>query len=131
MAFPALAVPGMIGGLGWLAKKVGNSAIVTGVVAGITYMFKTKLGLFLMGAMIWLGVNWGTIKIIVEPAIDLLYGYANGVGGGGSDYATAAMQWMGVMQFDRAITMVVSAIIAKNAVMQGRLFLFKKGFGAP
>lgn len=130
MAFPALAVPGLIGGVGWLAKKLGSSAIVTGVVAGITYMFKTKLGLFLMGAMIWLGVNWGTIKIIVEPAIDLLYGYANSAGSGGV-YAVAAGQWMGVMQFDRAITMVVSAIVAKNAVVQGRLFLFKKGFGAP
>lgn len=92
-------------------------------------MFKTKLGLFIMGAMIWLGINFATIKMVIEPAIDLLLGYAEG-GMGGGPYAAVAIQWMGVLNFDRAITMVVSAIISKHAVMQGRLFLFKRGFGA-
>ncbi|WP_017115337.1 DUF2523 family protein, partial [Xanthomonas vasicola] len=40
------------------------------------------------------------------------------------------MAWFGVLQFDKALTMVISAIAAKHAIMQGRLFLFKRGFGA-
>jgi hypothetical protein len=130
MAFAAVLPILMRGGIAAAGRRLMSSSIIAGIITGITHLFKTKLGLFLMTAMLWLGINWGTIKIIIEPAIDLLYGYAQG-GMGGGPYAAAAMQWLGVMQFDRAITMVVSAIVSKNAVMQGRLFLFKKGFGAP
>ena len=119
----------MLGGMGALARRASSGAIVAGVVSGITYMFKTKLGLFIMGAMVWMGVNFGTIKLVVEPAIDLLRGYASG-GMPGGQFAGYATGWLGVLNFDRAITMLISAVIAKHAVMQGRLFLFKKGFGA-
>ncbi|WP_202843416.1 DUF2523 family protein [Luteimonas saliphila] len=125
MAWPLL----LVGGATALAKRLTASAIVAGVVSGITYMFKTKLGLFIMAAMIWLGINFATIKIVLEPAIDLLLGYADG-GLGGGEFAPTAIAWMGVLQFDRAITMVVSAIVTKHVVMQGRLYLFKRGFGA-
>lgn len=127
MAWPALL---MLGGAGAVARRAAAGAVVAGVVSGITHMYKTKLGLFLMGAMIWLGINFATIKIIIEPAIDLLEGYADG-GLGGGPYASMAIQWLGVLNFDKAITMIISAIVSKHAVMQGRLFLFKRGFGAP
>lgn len=120
----------LIGGAGALAKRATTGAIVAGVVSGITYMYKTKLGLFIMGAMIWLGINFATIKVVIDPAISLLRGYASS-GMGGGEFASMAIAWMGVLQFDKAITMVISAIVSKHAVMQGRLFLFKKGFGAP
>lgn len=119
----------LIGGGGAIAKRLTTGAIVAGVVGGITTMFKTKLGLFIMGAMVWLGINFATIKIVVDPAISLLRGYATS-GMGGGEFAAAAIAWMGVLQFDKAITMVISAIVSKHAVMQGRLFLFKRGFGA-
>ena len=41
-----------------------------------------------------------------------------------------AIAWMGVLNFDKAITMVISAIVTKHVLTQGRLFLFKRGFGA-
>ncbi|MGJ4801775.1 DUF2523 family protein [Luteimonas sp. SDU82] len=125
MAWPLV----LVGGATAAAKRLTASAVVAGVVSGITYMFKTKLGLFIMGAMVWLGINFATIKIIIEPAIDLLLGYAEG-GMGGGQFAGPAIAWMGVLNFDKAITMVISAIVSKHAVMQGRLFLFKRGFGA-
>ncbi|AOH37561.2 DUF2523 family protein [Luteimonas sp. JM171] len=120
----------MIGGGSALARRATSGAIVAGVVSGITYMFKTKLGLFIMLAMVWLGINFGTIKIVIDPAISLLRGYATS-GMGGGEYADAAIAWMGVLRFDKAITMIISAIVSKHVITQGRLFLFKKGFGAP
>lgn len=119
----------LAGGLGALAKRVQTAGLAAAIVGGITYMYKTKLGLFIMGALIWLGINFATIKIIIDPAISLLRGYASS-GMGGGEFANAAIAWMGVLNFDRAITMIISAVAAKHAVMQGRLFLFKKGFGA-
>jgi len=119
----------LYGGVKAIAQRASAAAIVAGVISGITYMYRTKLGLFIMSAMIWLGINFATVKIAIEPAIDLLQGYASG-GMPGGEFGTAAVQWMGVLNFDRAITMVISAIVSKHAVMQGRLFLFKRGFGA-
>lgn len=116
------AVLGIIGGAA--ARRV-----IAGVVTGLGTLFKSRLGLFITTAMVWLGINFATIKIAVEPALDLLYGFAQGSGGTGQ-YGAAAMQWLGVMNFDKAITMIGSAIMTKHAVMAGRLYLFKKGFGA-
>lgn len=126
MAWPLV----LIGGATAAAKKLTASAIVAGVVGGITYMFKTKLGLFIMGAMVWLGINFASIKVVVEPAIDLLTGYAESAGSGTGEFGTTAIAWMGVLNFDKAITMVISAIVTKHVLTQGRLFLFKRGFGA-
>lgn len=130
MAGPAAFL--VAGGLGALAKKVSNAAIVAAIISGITHMYKTKLGLFIMAAMVWLGINFATIKIAIEPAIELLRQYANGgIGSGTGDFGATAVAWLGVLQFDRAITMIISAVVTKHALMKGRLFLFKKGFGAP
>ena len=128
MAWPAFLIAG---GLGAAARKVSGAAVAASVVAGITYMYKTKLGLFVMAAMVWLGINFATIKMAIEPAIDLLRQYADGgLGQGGGEFADTAIAWMGVLNFDKALTMIISAVITKHAVMQGRLFLFKRGFGA-
>jgi|GEM_PF-1833046 len=126
MAWPLI----ITGGFAALSRKASNASIVAGIVGGLTYMYKTKLGLFIMGAMVWLGINFASIKMVIEPAIDLLSGYANS-GMGGGQYATTAIAWMGVLNFDRAITMIISAIVAVNVLMRGRLFLFKRGAGTP
>lgn len=104
--------------------------LIGALIAGLAWLFKSRIGLWVMTAMAWLGINFGTIKMVVEPAIDLLKGYAQGMGGGSGELGATAMQWFGVLQFDRALTMVISAVAAKHAIMQGRLFLFKRGFGA-
>lgn len=130
MAWPAFLIAG---GVGAAARKVSGAAVAAAVVAGITHMYKTKLGLFVMAAMVWLGINFATIKVAIEPAINLLRQYADGGlgSGGGGELSEAAIAWLGVLQFDKAITMIISAVITKHALVQGRLFLFKRGFGAP
>jgi hypothetical protein len=94
--------------------------------AGFRKMFNSRLGLWIMSAMVWLGINFGTIKLVLEPTIDALRGAATGLGGGGEMFATA-QAWAGVMKFDKGLTMIISAYVTKHAIMKGRLFLFKKG----
>lgn len=115
-------VAGLLGGLA--ARRV-----IAGLITGLGTLFKSRLGLFIVTAMAWLGINFATIKIAVEPALDLLYGYVSN-GSGAGQYAGVAMQWVGVMQLDKAATMIGSAIMAKKIAVAGRLFLFRKGFGA-
>lgn len=99
------------------------------IIRGVGWLFKSRLGLFISSAMVWLGINFATIKLAIEPAIDQLEQFAQS-GAPGGEMGQAAMQWAGMMNLDRALTMIVSAIVAKHAIMQGRLFLFKKGYGA-
>lgn len=122
MAWPVV----LLGGVTALARKASVGAVVAGIVTGVTYMFKTKLGLFIVTAMIWLGINFASLKIVVEPAIDLLLGYASQPGTGGGDFAAVAWGWMGVLNFDRAITMVVSAVGTRLATARARLFLMRR-----
>ncbi|CAD7716636.1 hypothetical protein LMG31884_22630 [Xanthomonas hydrangeae] len=104
--------------------------LIAQLVTALAWLFKSRIGLWIMTAFVWLGINFGTIKMVVEPAIDLLTGYAQSMGSGNGELGATALAWFGVMQFDKALTMVISAVAAKHAIMQGRLFLFKRGFGA-
>lgn len=122
----AVHIPVIGGILGGLAAR----RVIAGIVTGVAHLFKTRLGLFIATAMLWLGINFGTMKMVVEPALDLLYGFVNGGGGAGGQFGAAAMQWMGVMNLDRAVTMIGSAVLIKKAMLSGRLFLFKQGYGA-
>jgi hypothetical protein len=106
--------------------------VVAWIVNALRILFLSRVGLWIASALAWLGINWGSVKLVIEPAANLLKGYINGLGsGGGGEFAATAMQYAGLLNLDRAVTMIVSAYITKHAVMQGRLFLFRKGVGAP
>lgn len=98
--------------------------IISGVVSGVMWLFKNRIGQMLTAVLAWAGVSLAAYKFGVEPFIDHLTGLAQG-GAGGGQFAAAALAWMGILQFDKAITMIISAVAAKHAVNAGRMF-FKK-----
>lgn len=100
------------------------------LVAAFSWLIRSRIGLWIMTAMTWLGINWGSMKLVVEPAIDVLKNSAHAFGSGSGQLGAAALAWGGVLNLDKAITMIISAVVTKKAIMAGRLFLFKKGFGA-
>ncbi|WDS36968.1 DUF2523 family protein [Pseudoxanthomonas sp.] len=100
------------------------------LVSAFGWLIKSRIGLWIMTAMAWLGINWGTLKIVVEPAMDALTNAAHSFGSGSGTMGATAVAWAGVLKLDKALTMVISAYATKHSILQGRLFLFKKGFGA-
>ncbi|MCR6687085.1 DUF2523 family protein [Pseudoxanthomonas sp.] len=122
----------------WLAALVPTIVAAVGqafrafwpqVIRGFGWLAKSRGGLFLTTLFVWLGINLGTVKVIVEPTINQLRQFAQS-GGSFGEYGPVAMQWAGMLRLDEAITMVISAVVAKHAIMAGRLFLFKRGYGA-
>lgn len=101
--------------------------IVAAVLQGIIYLFKSRLGLFIVSALVWLGINFATLNIVMGPTLDLLRDYAGNMNQSGSGLAGAASAWIGVLQFDKALTMLISAYVTRQAIMQGRLYLWKRG----
>lgn len=97
---------------------------------GLRLLFLSRIGLWIASALLWLGINFTSVKMVIEPTANLLKGYTSGMSGAGGMYGAIAMQYAGMMNLDRAVTMIVSAYITKQAITSGRLFLFRKGVGA-
>lgn len=123
MALPMLAIPAAAAGAPWIIRMAVKYAWGPLVVA-IGTMMKSRLGMFILAAMMWLGINFTTVKIIIEPALDVLTGFAQTAGtGNGTAIGMAMAQYMGIMKFDLAITMVISAIVSRNLVQSQGLRL--------
>jgi hypothetical protein len=99
------------------------------VDAGV-WLFRSRIGLFIMSALAWLGINYGTVKIVLDPTIALINGYLDNMHGGAAGSVSQAMwQWVGVLHFDRALTMIISAYVTKTSISNLRLRWFKAGTG--
>jgi hypothetical protein len=98
---------------------------IAALVDALLWLFKSRLGLILVSAFAWLGIQFGVQHLVVAPALDTLRSLASGGAGGGS-FASEAYNWLGVLNFDRALSMVISAVTTKYAVTGAKLFLQKR-----
>lgn len=102
--------------------------IISGVASGLMWLFKNRLGQMLTGILVWFGVSMASYKLGVEPFIEQVESMAQS-GGGGGQFAATAMAWLGVLKFDVALTMIISAVAAKHAVNAGRVFFKRRAAG--
>lgn len=103
--------------------------IISGITSGLLWLFKNRIGQMITAVLAWAGITLATYKIGVQPFLDQLEDYARS-GMGGGEYAVVAMQWAGLLNFDKAITMIISAVAAKHAVNAGRVFFKRASTGA-
>jgi hypothetical protein len=110
---------------GWIA-----TTLLPLLLSGVMWLFRSKLGFFILMAFVWLGINFATLNLVIEPTIQQLQDFgqmADGGGGGGTgeNWGALAKAWAGVMNLDKAISMIISAVVTKHAAQQARLFLTK------
>lgn len=103
--------------------------ILSGVASAVMWLFKNRIGQMITAILAWLGISLAAYEFGVEPFLDQLRDYAQG-GMGGGEYAAVALQWMGLMKFDVALTMILSAIAAKHAINAGKVFFRRATVGA-
>lgn len=130
-----MPIPIIIGAGSFVSMLVAglSRGLIRAGVPALIWLFKSKLGYFVAAAFLWLGMNWATLNIVLGPTLDLVRGYAEsggGFGGQGGDLAAKAAQWGGVLNLDKALTMVLSAYVTRNGLLNARLYLFKRGVGA-
>lgn len=92
------------------------------LVSVLWKVFRSQAGTFIVAAMTWLGIAWGTQKMVVQPAIDALVAYAGGIGSA----AGSVGQWAGVLNVDKALTMIISAYVARNTIQAAKMFLKRR-----
>lgn len=88
--------------------------VVSWLLSGFAWLFRSQLGQFIVAAMAWLGISFAVSEFAVEPLLDALQMHVQDISGAGP-YAAAALAWFGVLKFDIACTMIASAVAIKYA----------------
>lgn len=99
---------------------------VVWIIEACTWLITTQLGRILLLGMAWFGVNYVTLRVVLDPVISVLNGSLDGASSGASGSILSFMwAWMLVLKFPGALNMVVSAYVTKVAV-KGGTGVFKK-----
>jgi hypothetical protein len=94
------------------------------MVTAIATLLRSKWGTWVVLALTYLGVGFATQELVLGPILTQITNYAALPGGG--DFAVAALQTMGILKVDIAITMLTGAMLTRQAVGAARLFFVKK-----
>jgi len=77
-------------------------AIIAWVGAAIAWVFSKKLGQWIVGAMVFLGLQFAVNTYAVGPLLDQIKSIANGAGGD-------ALGWIAFFNLDKYISIILSA----------------------
>jgi hypothetical protein len=99
--------------------------LVAWIVDGIVFIFRSRIGFVLLQIIGWLGISYGTQKILMGPVETQIQSYFSSMGSGGT-LGAACLQWMGVLNLDKLVTMYLSAIAIKASVGAARMRILKK-----
>ena len=114
MALPVVIVSGLTIALGGALR-----AAVGWVVTALGRLFGTRLGQWVAAAMAYFGLAWATQEVVIGPVIDQLQAYMQGVSGD-------AVQWLGYLNFDKACSMIISAMTIRFGLAGAKAFLAKR-----
>lgn len=90
--------------------------LIGGLMAALSRLFASRLGAWVGTAMVALGIAWVTNEVVVEPAKTQALNALSGM-------HAVALQWVLVANWDKYITIVLSAYAAggiKRAILARR-----------
>lgn len=111
MALPVLNIAGIGAAMAEVAQ-----AFLAWLISGLSKLVKNRLGTWLGAAMGWFGLQWSSDTFLFQPILDQMTAIANSQVGD-------ALQWLGYLKFDQALTMVMSAIAIRFGLTSGKAFL--------
>lgn len=103
-------------------------ALVASLVASLMTVLRVlliaKIGSIIVAALAFFGLSFAVNKYSVQPALDALEHHVGQLGAAGGHVASA-IQWAGVLNFDQAVTILISAYTVKWGLQTARVFLTK------
>lgn len=100
--------------------------LVSALTSGFAWLFRNRLGQWLAAALAWMGLAWATNKFAVQPWVDAMHAHLQTSGVGGGEVGAAMIEYLGLLNFFKACSMIASAVTAKFAANAARAFLVKK-----
>lgn len=101
-------------------------AMVAWIVNGLMIVFRSRIGQLILGALAWLGLTYGTQKLLVQPMIDALYSHVTELNTTGGDIGAFMLTGLGIMKVDVAFTMCISAITMRAGMVAARVRWLRK-----
>lgn len=100
--------------------------IVAWIIQAGTWLVGSQVGRIILLGLAWFGVNYVTLTVVLDPAVEALQAVMDGASASGSGSMAGLMwEWMLVFKFPGALNMVVSAYVTKLGV-NGATGVFKK-----
>ena len=89
------------------------------VVTGLGRLFGSRIGQWVAAALAYFGLAFATQTVVMGPVIDQLEGYMQGVSGD-------AVEWLGYLNFDKACSMILSALAIRFGIQTAKTFLARR-----
>lgn len=103
-----------------MAAPLVLAPIVAMILAWISRIMMIKAGIWVIGALAYIGLYFGTQSFVVDPLIDQVRAIAEGS-------TTGAMaEWVAFLNVDRAITMILSAYVTAGGINATKVALFRR-----
>lgn len=91
-------------------------ALVAWIVAGLSRIFATRIGMWVVSALVFLGLELGTQRVVLGPVLGQIQSVSGGLGGD-------AVGWLAFFNVDRYLSIIISAYgaaAAKGVILRKR-----------
>lgn len=105
---------------------IAGGAAAAFVINLLRILLMAKLGAMIASILLFFGLVWGTNKFAIGPAFDFLQNHMASLSGVGGEYGAVMFAWLGVLRFDQAVTMVLSAYTAAWTIKSAKVFLMRQ-----
>jgi len=99
-------------------------AIVAALMTVLRVLLMSKIGSIVVAALLFLGLSLAVNNYAIDPLLTRLENYVNQLGAGGGAMAYA-MQWAGMLNFDKAVSVLLSAYTTAWTIKSAKVFLTK------
>lgn len=99
--------------------------LVAWIVDAVVWLFTNRIGFMIVSFLAWAGITYGTQKIVTTEVVSQLQSFFSSMGSGGS-LGAASLAWLGVLNLDKAMTMIVSCITTKQGLSALRIHILKR-----
>lgn len=103
-----------------MAAPLVLAPIVAMILAWISRIMMIKAGVWVVGALAYLGLYFGTQSFVIDPLIDQVRVIAEG------GITGTLAEWVAFLNFDRAITMLLSAYVTAGGINAAKVALFRR-----
>lgn len=87
------------------------------------WLLFTYAGKLVLSVLVFFGLSFTTQKLVTAPFTGAIQAMATATPSG--EFAALAVQWMGVLNFDRALTMICAAFVTAQTIKAGKVALSK------
>lgn len=99
------------------------AALVPVLVNALRIMLLVHAGRVIVGLLGFFGFNFVIYRYGVQPAMDFINDLM--AAGPSGTFGATALQWMGLLRMDQAVSMVLSTFVAVQGIKQGKVLLGK------